>query len=323
MRVILPFFISLLMCSLFNCGGETSSTQNNSTTTEDTTTPTDNQSDTNTETPTPPRTSHDCEVAGTVLEGNQLWLREKEILVAILADSSTYDAEYGDGHRIFVAYDTKTCQQIVKQVLPVNLSPDFPYYLAEITYNNNSQLVAIKGFKTIFCYNVEGKSLLPQLDPVFKSERYGSDASAGRIQRLEVWEDHLIGHAQEFGPFAFDMSNPAAPKAVEAFAEYEIPEQGFASLFMINSGAEGVQLILPAFDEAEEEFSINPVFDKPKKISSNVPANARNNRFLVLREENDSRTPIALDLQEHKVMDLPSDIAAKKTQDIIKWMRTQ
>jgi len=319
MRLTLPIFLSLALFLLANCSGETSSTQN--TTTETTTTNTTDQGDTQTDTTPPIRSSHDCTIEGQILETNQLWLREKEVLIAIVADSSTYDEEYGDGHRIFVAYDTKSCEQIFKQELPVNFSPDFPYYLAEITYNQTSQLAAIKGFKSLYCFDIENRKLLPKLDPVFNSERYGTDASAGMIQRLEVWEDHLVGYCMEFGPFVFNIEDPNNPKPLKAFAEYEIPDVGFSSLFMIESAGEGVQLILPTYEEGEGEFAINPVFDKPTKVNTNINASALNNRYIVLREDNESRTPIALDMAEPRIFELPADIAAKNTKDIVAWMK--
>ena len=305
---------------MLGCGGEVSNQQAN---TSDNSSPSNIPESAETEDATPIKSTHDCELAEKMLENNTLWLREQEILVAIVADSTTYDAEYGDGHRVFVAYDTKNCEQIAREVLPINESPDFPYYLAEINYNNLSQLVAIKGFTKVFCFDLGKKQLLPQLEPEYKSERYGSDASAGMIQRLEIWEDYLIGYAQEFGPFAFDLSNTAQPQEVLPFAEYEMPEQGFASLFLLDMDQEGVQIIMPGFDQGKGEFALNPILDTPKKVSTNIPANARNNRFLVLREDNEGRTPIALDLKKHQVMELPADVASKKTQDILNWMKGQ
>lgn len=302
------------------CGSEPSPSQGQDSSNSDTSaTSTEEYTDDT----TPPRSNHDCTVAGKVLDGNQLWLREREVLAVILADSSTYDPNYEDSHRVLEIYDTKSCERIARHELPVNESPDFPYYLADINYNNSSQLVAIRGFNSVYCYDIQNKQLLPQLSPEFKSERYGSDASAGMINRVEVWENYLVGYAQEFGAFVFDMSQSGQAKAVMPFAEYEVPEEGFASLFLLNEDDQTVQAILPAFDVNEGEFSINPIFSKPKKVNTNIPANARNNRFLVLREENEAKTPIALDLLEHKEMPLPTDVAAKKTQDILKWMRSQ
>ena len=316
MKILLKFFASLVLLSLMNCGGEPTSNQN----TTDTSTPSEIPTEAE-EGSSPIKPTHDCEIAGEVLENNSMWLRDKAILVAIVADSSTYDEEYGNSHRIFVAYNTDDCSEITREVLPINESPDFPYYLAKINYNKNSQLVAIKGFNTVYCYDIANQKLLASLEPVYMQERYGSDASAGTIQRLEIWENYLIGAATEFGCFAFDLSDPAAPKPIKPFAEFQMSNERFASLFLLDEGDEGMQLILPDFDIEKEEFAINPVFDKPKKISTNVSKKARNNRFLVLREENEGRTPIAIDLEQHKAIKLPTDIAAKKTQDILKWMK--
>ena len=322
MKLAFQFLLALAITGFIACGTDAPSDQGQDTTNTDSTTA-NTSADEYTDASPAVRSSHDCSVEGQVLEGNQLWLREKEILVAITADSATYDENYGDSHRIFKVYNTLTCEETDRQVLPINESPDFPYYIAEINYNNASQLVAIKGFKSVYCYDVEGQKLLPELKPEFKAERYSSDASSGMIARVEVWEKYLVGYAAEFGSFVFDLSNTQAPKAVLPFAEYEIPEEGFATLFLLESGDKGVQAIMPSYDINEDEFSANPLFAKPQKVNTNVPANARNNRYLVLREENESRTPIALDLQKHEQVTLPANIASQKTQDILKWMRSQ
>ena len=321
MKFLLQLFLTTTLFVLVSCGSEPSSSQTQTADNQaDSTNTTAEEYSDNTE---PPRSSHNCTLAGKVLDGNQLWLREKEILVAIVADSSTFDADYGDSHRVLEVYDTKNCKQLDRKILPVNESPDFPYYLAKINYNNANQLVAIKGFNNIFCFNLQNRQMLPVLSPEFKTERYGSDASAGMINRVEVWEDYLIGYAQEYGTFVFDMKNANEPKAIMPFAEYEVPEEGFSSLFLLEEGTEGVQAIMPMFDINEDEFSINPIFEKPKQISTNIPANIRNNRFLVLREQNEAKTPIALDLQKHKSLELPENIANQKTQDILKWIKAQ
>jgi hypothetical protein len=322
MKLASQYLLIFLIAVLYACGSEPAnnqSTENSGTDSTTTTTPAETYDDTS----TPVRSEHDCTISGKVLEGNQLWLREKEILVAIVADSSTYDADYGDSHRILEVYNTLSCEQIARSVLPVNESPDFPYYIGKINYNNASQLVAIKGFQQVYCYDIENRSLLPALTPEFKSERYASDASSGMISRVEVWENYLVGYAQEYGTFVFDMRNPAQAKAVTAFAEYETPEGDYASLFLLPSDGKNMQAIMPKYDVNEDEFAINPIFDQPKAVSTNVPANARNNRFLVLREANDSQTPVALDLLNHKEINLPADVASKKTQEILQWMKGQ
>lgn len=324
---LLTFSLAFLLIS---CGGEVSTSSNSSSnTTEQATTEADTTETTrsgptaaNDET-TSTRANHNCEIAAKNLAGNQLWIRDKEILAAIVADSATLDPDMGESHRILEIYDTKTCERIERKILPVNFSPDYPYYLAQMNYNNAHQIVGIRGLSAVFVYDVETKTLLPELTPEYKAERFGEDAQSGMIQRLEVWEKYLIGYAQDYGAFVFDLTNSAAPKAMMPFAEVRKSDESYASLFLLPSQDGGVQAIVPSYDANEDEFTINPLLDQPTQMDTNVPASARNNRFLVLREANDARTPVAIDLLEHKKMDLPADIAAKKTQEILAWMKTQ
>lgn len=319
---ILTFSLAFLLLS---CGGEVSTSSNTTaeTSVETDTTVSNRSVPSSADENTVVRANHNCEVAGEVLDGNQLWIRDKEVLATIVADSATLDPDMGESHRILEIYDTKTCQKIDRHILPVNFSPDYPYYLAQMNYNNAHQIVGVRGLSAVFVYDVENKKLLPELTPEYKAERFGEDAQSGMIQRLEVWEKYLIGYAQDYGAFVFDISDSNDPKAMMPFAEVRKSDESYASLFLLPSADGGVQLIVPSYDATEGEFSINPLLDSPSQMNTNVPASARNNRFLVLRESNDARTPVAIDLLEHKRVDLPADIAAKNTQEILAWMRTQ
>lgn len=319
---LLTFSITFLLVS---CGGEMSTTSTGTdqvTTEEDTTDNSTGPTSANDES-TAIRANHNCDIAGKTLTGNQLWIRDKEILATIVADSATLDPDLGESHRILEIYDTKTCQRIERKILPVNFSADYPYYLAQMNYNNANQIVGIRGLSAVFVYDVENKQLLPELTPEYKAERYGEDAQSGMIQRLEVWEKYLIGYAQDYGAFVFDLSNSAEPKAMMPFAEIRKSDESYASLFLLPSQNGGVQAIVPSYDANEGEFSINPLLSEPKQMDTNVPASARNNRFLVLREANDARTPVAIDLLEHKRINLPADMANKKTQEILDWVKKQ
>ncbi|HEB62274.1 MAG TPA: hypothetical protein ENI82_03885, partial [Bacteroidetes bacterium] len=131
---------------------------------------------------------NNCHPDTKVLEDNQLWLRYQQKLIRIEADSSTLDKNLGDSYRILNVYDTKTCKSIFKQTLPVNNSPDFPYYIAKINYNKNSNLVAIRGFEEVYCFDVNNNRLLAKMTPGFKNKRNAADAQSGMIQQLELWE---------------------------------------------------------------------------------------------------------------------------------------
>jgi hypothetical protein len=263
----------------------------------------------------------DCQLGGKMLEGNRFYSREQNLLIAIVADSSTYDENLGDSHRVLEIYDSRTCERIDRKELPVNVSPDFPYYIAEITYNKAHQLVGIRGFGNIFCYDVESRSLLAPLEPKFKNERYGVDAQSGMIKRLEVWEDYLIGYAQDYGTFAFDLGNKAQPEPVLPFAEFE-SEERFYSLFLLPLDNGNFQAIMPDYDIEADQFAVNPMLTQPAALSTNVSAAARNNRYLVLRQTSEGNAAVAFDLLRRQRIELPDNVKTQRTQDVLSWIRS-
>ena len=317
MRKIFLTLFQIGLIFLMGCGGDTPSTGNTDTENSqaDSTSILDDSCNPDA------YTNRDCPIRGNVLEGNKLVLPEKNLIAYIMADSTTYDNEYGDSHRILVLFNSETCEQADRITLPVNNSPDYPYYLARINYNNASNLLGIRGFDRVYCYDLEAKKLLPALKPKYLSERYGEDAQSGMIQRVEVWEQFLIGYAFDEGTFAFDLRDPSAPKSVLPFSEYALSETSFASLFLFPTTNGGTQCLIPRYDFDKSEFSINPLLSEPAELDTNIPKSARNNRYLVIRMKDENKTPLAFDLEEYKKVNLPEDIAAKNTQAILEWMK--
>lgn len=268
-----------------------------------------------------------CQIAGTVLDGNQFWAKSENKIIAIAADEETKDKNLGDSHRILEVYDGTNCQQVFREVLPVNFSADYPYYLSEITYNNISKVIAIRGFEKIYIFDIANNKIVGPLVPKFLNQRYAEDAQSGMITRLEVWENYLIGHATSMGAFVFDLSNPTNPSPVMPAAEYEVEKgQIYNPLFLLKSmdKNDGHQALLPLYNADTGDFKINALFDKPKKIETNISKTFRNNRYLVLKELLDTESqPIAIDMAERKMLDLPADVAKMKDTDIIAWMKKQ
>ena len=268
-----------------------------------------------------------CELIGSVLPENQFWAKSENLIVTIAADEETKDPDMGESHRILLVYD-ENCEIVFKNVLPVNLSPDYPYYLSEITYNNISGIIAIRGFDDLYIFDLKNKQLSEPLNPRYLTQRFVDDAQSGLIQRLEVWEDYLIGYATSMGAFVFDLSDPMNAEAVLPSAEYEIMEgTQYNSLFFLKSvnGENGHQAILPSFDLNTGDFEVNPMFDKPINLETNINKSVRNNRYLVLREllgGNDSR-PIGVDMKEMIKHEVPDNIAQKKTTEIVDWIKSQ
>lgn len=315
MKLLLQILCCFSLLSVLSCGqntpGEgTSSTQE----------PSDTSSLTRSATPS--RDTHSCTVSGEVLENNQFWAREQEVLVAIAADSTTYNKDLdAPGHRILAVYDTKNCSPILRQTLPVDESPDFPYYISDITYNNVTNLVGIRGTSSFYLYDVANRRLLTKLTPKFATARPGIDAQSGMIQHLEVWENFLVGYVQDFGTFVYDMSNQQNPTATMPFGEYKVQDGEYGSLFLLPAGSSNSQQgIVPSYDRETGEFKVNPIFDQPVNINTGqVNKSARNNRYLVMRDANNNA--IAVDLQAHARVALPADVATKPTQEILDFLK--
>ncbi len=275
----------------------------------------------------PPPVKPECEVAGSVLDENSFWAKTGNQIVVLVADKETEDPELGESHRVLEVYD-KNCQRIYRHILPINFSPDFPYYLSDITYNNVSQVIAIRGFDKVYIFNLVNKNLSEPLSPIFLNKRYEEDAQSGMIQRLEVWEDFLIGYATNKGTFVFDLENPMNAQPVMPTAEFEITKGiDYNSLFFLESGGKnnGFQALLPDFNMDTGEFDVNPLFEKPLHIETNLNRNFRNNRFLVIKEllGGTENKPIGIDMRALKKYDIPSNIASKKDTEIIDWMKKQ
>lgn len=272
--------------------------------------------------PAKARSTKACPVAGTVLTGNHYLSPEQGLYVVIAADSTTRHPKLGDSHRVLAIYDSQTCQQLSRQALPVDRAPDFPYALAEINYNNAEQLLAIRGTTQFYLYDLAQRALLGPFQPQFPSKRYGVDAQSGTIQQLEVWESYLIGYAQDYGAFVYQLNGGAAPAPVLPIAEYERETQVFDQAFLLPS-EQGAQILLPTYDRRTRNFRINPAFKRPMEIDEADAQLLQNGRFLLLPTREASATPVALDLRAHQRLDLPEAVQAQGPAAVQSWIEAQ
>lgn len=268
----------------------------------------------------PSLSAPDCVVMGQVLEGNTFWMADLDILAVIKADESTTKEGFEPSHRILELLDGRSCEVKFKEELPENTSPDYPYYIAQIQYNNASHLVGIKGYYDVFICDLDNENKISKLSPEFMTKRAYDDPQSGMIQRIELWENYLLGYAQDVGTFAFDLSDKAAPKAVTAFAEWQDKSNGrYHSLFMLPTEG-GQQAIIPFYDSEADNFELHPIFNQAEDVSLNIAKSARNNQFLVLRSATDETKAFGVDLKSRTQVSLPAEVSNMKTQDIIKWM---
>ncbi|MCB0639414.1 MAG: hypothetical protein KDC54_22465, partial [Lewinella sp.] len=266
----------------------------------------------------PVRTAPSCDIPGEVLEGNQLWLPEYDLIAVVKADDTTNDEDYGPGHRLLELYRGSDCERLFRQELKVSGSPDFPYYLGDIQYNKTSGLLGVRGFYDVYVCALADGYTLTGLTPEFRGGRESDDPQSGMIKHLEVWESYLMGYAEDFGPFAFDCGNPEDIEPLLPFAEWQDGETGeFHSMFLVPSDGEIRQAVMPYLDPETGDFQLFPLFERPQAISTNVPNSARNNRFLVLRGAGGNEAVYALDLGTRTRVNLPADVASQPTQQIL------
>ncbi len=264
----------------------------------------------------------DCAILHQVMEGNKIWFPAKKVYAAIIPDSTAADDESGQVDRTFIILD-KACNITFKEALPKNDRPDYGYFLAPINYNQTSQIVGIKGFDAVFIFDLNQQKLYPKLTPDFLNERLGEDAQSGQIKRLEVWENYLIGYAQDYGTFVFDLKEKSNPKALLPIAEYIVDDAVFYSVFALPTKGEESQLIIPSFDFENDKFDINPLLKEPLSLDLNLAKNVRNNKVILLREKNEAKTPLVIDLKKRKLIALPESIKQKKTSEILKWVKSR
>ncbi|MEL7019970.1 MAG: hypothetical protein AAGK47_00045 [Bacteroidota bacterium] len=267
----------------------------------------------------PPQT-HGCSLAGKTLTNNEIWLRELNTLVAIVADSTTYDPDLGDSHRILLAYDTESCKVSQRIELPINISPDYAYYLAKVNYNNESKLVGITAFNSVYLYDAEQQKLLDPVRPKYLGKRNLDDATSGLIQHLELWEDYMVGYAQDGGAFVIDVTDKENPKSTPAFAEYRLEDGSYSSMFLLPGIGEEQQIIVPRYDYEEGVFAVNPLFTQPQNLDTQISRGARNNRFIILREKEVNRPAIVVDLVKRERVDIPNNIAKQNVKRILSWV---
>ncbi len=323
MNLLSKLFAVLFILNLLSCGTEPAPSGG----TEQPANPADSTTQTNTE-PTPSEPSRPtCKLVGSVLEGNMFWAGSDDRFVVISAEEETKDKDLGESHRILSVYDG-TCKQLFRQVLPVNFSADYPYYLTDITYNKVSKQVGIRGWYNFYLLDLATLKLSAPLMPKFLNERYAEDAQSGSIKRLELWENYIVGFAASKGPFVFDISNPAEPTPMLPAAEFTLVKgENYNSLFLLKStnGSDTYQALAPDYDYDKEELSLNVMYDSPKRFSTVINKSFRNNRYLILNEKSDDGkgTNHAIDMKTRKAIDLPADIATKKDTDIIAWLKQQ
>lgn len=252
-----------------------------------------------------------CPPGGVVLPENIHFSHHDQLFTCISRDS--LDPQK---HHLEI-WDATICKLVSKQELPANANAD--YQLAAINYNRVSNMIAISGAQKVWVYNLAEQALTGPFTPVFAQQRPGLDAQSGNIERLELWEYCLLGYATDFGAFAFDLES-VTPQPILPVAEYSEGQTGVHSLFMIPSNGY-VQAIIPGYDPQSAQFSLRPLFPKPRTLEMPTgKGNPMADRYFVLAQ---NKPALAIDLKEGQLVNLPPQVASMNSLDIRKWLQQE
>lgn len=294
--------------------------QNPTTTTTTDTTQTSDRSPAEYRDSTAEKLAHNCTIEGSLLDGNQVWIKKANTLVALVADSTSLDPDLGESHRVLKIYNTENCNLIKTETLPINVSADYPYYLSELNSDDTSPIVGVRGFGKTYLYDINNQAV-KELEPQFLANRMVDDAQSGMILSLQMWKNYMVGYAADNGVFVVDMTDAQNPKSMEAHAEFTLPDDTYSSLFLLPAEDNKYQALLPKYDFDNDDFQLNPLFKKNKDMNIQISKGAQNNRYIVLRENDAQKTGIAIDMQERKQLDLPNTVAIGKVKEILEWVK--
>jgi hypothetical protein len=274
--------------------------------------------------PASPSVVTSCVSSGEVLDGNAIHTQRAGLLVCVAADS-TQSAETGvPEHRVLEVYNTKdNCQLVDRIMLPEGPYPEYPYYLAEINYNSARQLVGVKGFDQIFCYDLAARKLMDPLTPAYLSERPLTDAQSGQILHLEVWEEYLIGYAEDMGVFVFDLKQEEGPEPLLPVAEYQSAEAGIQALFLLPSVGNSFQAILPVYDINDQALIVYPLFRNPVLMNAGAASVQAGGQMVILNavrpSESETGEKVIVDLDTRSLLKLPDNLQQATNKKITAW----
>lgn len=264
--------------------------------------------------------THQCLIAGTVLENNSYWIKTAQVLVGISADSTTKDIDFGKSHRIFTAMNTTDCSILFKEVLPVNRSPDFPWYLNTNTYESLNKVLCTQGTEYVYCYDVATKKLLPQMKPKFYNKRIAIDAQSGQPAGLAIWDRYLVGLSIDQGASVFNLINKEEPTAILPSAEFYSENNGsYHSLFLLKNENGQTQALIPRLNDDQDGMIANLLFKIPLDLNTTINASVKDNRFIILLNANGT-SKTAIDMEKQIEVELPAAVINKKTKEILKWL---
>ena len=131
-----------------------------------------------------------------------------------------------------------------------------------------------------------------------------------------------MGYAQDFGAFAFDLTNKKSVNSVDPVAEFPDADESnsITPCFFLR-----LKLEIPGCNPAmEEELTLKTLFRTPISLDPSLSKSARNNRFLIFNILNTNPVKrVAIDMSKTEKVHLPNDISIRKNSEILGWLKNR
>jgi hypothetical protein len=214
---------------------------------------------------------------------------------------------------------------VLVKPLPALGSPDFPYYLPQVRYHHVVGKLAVRGTDRYFLVDLPTRTLQGPFFPAPPAGWAPEDAADGRLCRLEVWEQYLVGWMAGAGTFVADLATGKIPTYVSPIATYQTTRNAPpTTLFLLPSALDTglYHAVLTGFDPETGSPTLSVLFDQARSLVPNLPAGARNNRFLLLRTgAGHGQVPVAVDMASGQAVNIPDSLANLPTQALLRWLK--
>lgn len=260
-----------------------------------------------------------CKTTNKILPENILELHAQNVTAFIGANDTTLDKDMGESHRIFEVKSGPNCEVVFSETLPVNMSPDFPYYLSKEASNEKLGLIGIRGFQNAVAYDVPTKKLYADLKPKFLTEREAADATSGMISNLFFDQNYLYGYAVDFGVFGFDMKKNGSP-------QLPIAEFGETQLFGFEREKNHVDIMIPIVTFNEDgslDLKMKNIFERTIRINPALKFKFHNGKYILFKEKMGTAPTnhLVVDMDKKERLDLPKEIAESSIQKVMEYLK--
>ncbi len=230
---------------------------------------------------------------------------------------AAYPDEVTTAHRFVDLYDRQTCRRIAHELLPVDGSDDYPYYLANLQYIRFTRVAGIRGDRTVIGFDIDKRAALPPVTPDFGKLGRATGPDFGRIVHLEALEQFLIGYAQEAGSFIYRIENGKLDQLQPLATGPALGEEAPLRLFILDHRQDGTSyLCVPTYDMNEGSFRPDMLFPSAVNLRPGAAKQLGKNFAKVQLSDG---TLYLIDLRNGRLLDTPAGMQSADDKSLLDY----